>query len=60
MGGKSQALWQYIREGMDPEEVGGIVLQGIRDNAAYIYTHDWSDAFAERFRLVLKDFERLE
>jgi NAD(P)-dependent dehydrogenase (short-subunit alcohol dehydrogenase family) len=58
-GGKSQALWEFIREGMEPEEVGGIVLDGIRDNAAYIYTHDWSDAFAERFQLVLKDFERL-
>ncbi len=58
-GGKSQALWEFIREGMEPEEVGSIVLDGIRDNAAYIYTHDWSDAFAERFQRVLKDFERL-
>ncbi|MCH2169924.1 SDR family oxidoreductase [Myxococcota bacterium] len=58
-GGKSQALWEFIREGMEPEEVGSIVLGGIRDNAAYIFTHDWSDAFAERFQRVLKDFERL-
>jgi len=58
-GGKSQALWQYIQDGLDPEEVGPMVLEGIRDNAAYIYTHDWSDAFAERFQRVLKDFERL-
>ena len=58
-GGKSQALWEFIREGMEPEDVGPIVLAGIRDNAAYIYTHDWSDAFAERFQRVLKDFERL-
>jgi NAD(P)-dependent dehydrogenase (short-subunit alcohol dehydrogenase family) len=58
-GGKSQALWDFIREGMEPEEVGTIVLDGIRDNAAYIYTHDWSDAFAERFQRVLKDFERI-
>ena len=58
-GGKSQALWEFIREGMQPEEVGEIVVSGIRDNAAYIYTHDWSEAFADRFQLVLKDFERL-
>ena len=58
-GGKSQALWEFIREGMQPEEVGQIVVSGIRDNAAYIYTHDWSEAFADRFQSVLKDFERL-
>ena len=58
-GGKSQALWEFIREGMEPEQVGTIVLDGIRDNAAYIFTHDLSDAFAERFQAVLKGFERL-
>jgi NAD(P)-dependent dehydrogenase (short-subunit alcohol dehydrogenase family) len=58
-GGKSQALWQFIREGMEPEEVGPIVLAGIRDNAAYIYTHDFSELFADRFQRVLKDFERV-
>ncbi len=58
-GGKSQALWEHIREGMEPEEIGPIVLDGIRDNAAYIFTHDWSEAFADRFQAVLKDFERL-
>ncbi len=58
-GGKSQELWEFIREGMQPEDVGPIVLAGIRDNAAYIYTHDFSDAFAERFQRVLKDFERV-
>ena len=36
-----------------------IVLDGIRDNAAYIYTDDWSELFAERFQRVLKDFERV-
>jgi NAD(P)-dependent dehydrogenase (short-subunit alcohol dehydrogenase family) len=58
-GGKSQALWEFIREGMEPEDIGPIVLAGIRDNAAYIYTHDFSDAFADRFQRVLKDFERV-
>ena len=58
-GGKSQALWEFIREGMEPEDIGPIVLAGIRDNVAYLYTHDFSDAFADRFQRVLKDFERL-
>jgi NAD(P)-dependent dehydrogenase (short-subunit alcohol dehydrogenase family) len=58
-GGKSQALWDFIREGMEPEEIGPIVLAGIRDNAAYIYTHDFSELFADRFQRVLKDFERI-
>ncbi len=58
-GGKSQELWEFIREGMEPEDIGPIVLAGIRDNAAYIYTHDFSDAFGERFQRVLKDFERV-
>ena len=58
-GGKSQALWEFIREGMEPEDVGPIVLAGILDNAAYIYTHDFSDAFSDRFERVLKDFERV-
>jgi len=58
-GGKSQALWELIQEGMPPEEVGPIVVSGILDNTAYIYTHDVSDAFADRFQNVLKDFDRL-
>ena len=58
-GGKSQALWDFIRAGMEPEEIGPIVLAGIRDNAAYIYTHDFSELFADRFQRVLKDFERI-
>lgn len=58
-GGKSQALWEFICEGMEPEEIGPIVLSGIRDNAAYIYTHDFSELFADRFQKVLQDFDRI-
>ncbi len=58
--GKSQALWEFIREGMEPEEVGPIVLDGIRDNAAYIFTHDdFRPGIEERFRRVLADFDRV-
>ena len=58
-GGKSQALWEFIREGMAPEDIGPIVLEGIRDNVAYIYTHDFSEIFGDRFQKVLQDFDRL-
>ena len=34
-----------------------MVVAGIRENAAYTYTHDLSNAFADRFQRVLKDFE---
>ncbi len=58
-GGKSQALWEFIREGMEPEEIGPIVLDGIRENVAYIYTHDFSEPFSDRFQKVLQDFDRV-
>lgn len=59
VGGKSEALWEHIREGMEPEEIGPIVLDGIRDNVAYIYTHDFSEFFEARFQHVLRDFDRV-
>ena len=49
-------LWEDIRWGLQPEEVGEMVVSGIRDNAAYIHTQDWREAFADRFQRVLKDF----
>ncbi len=56
-GSKSQVVWEDIRWGLQPEPVGEMVVSGIRDNAAYIHTQDWSEAFADRFQRVLKDFE---
>ena len=56
-GVKSQFVWEDIRWGLQPEEVGEMVVSGIRENAAYIHTQDWSEAFADRFQRVLKDFE---
>ena len=49
--------WEDIRWGLQPEEVGEMVVSGIRGNAAYIHTQDWSEAFVDRFQRVLKDFE---
>ena len=56
-GVKSQLVWEDIRWGLQPEEIGEMVVSGIRDNAAYIHTQDWSETFADRFQRVLKDFE---
>ena len=38
-GGSSQAVAPMIAGGMDPDEVGPIVIRGIRDGAHYIFTH---------------------
>jgi NAD(P)-dependent dehydrogenase (short-subunit alcohol dehydrogenase family) len=56
-GSKSQVVLEYIREGLQPEEFGEMVVSGIRENAAYIHTQDWSQEFADRFQRVLQDFE---
>ena len=57
VGLNSQAVREWDRDGLQPEEVGEIVVSGIRHNAAYIYTHDFSEPFADRLQRVLKDFE---
>jgi NAD(P)-dependent dehydrogenase (short-subunit alcohol dehydrogenase family) len=38
-GGSSKVLLGGIEDGMDPQRVGDCVTRGIRDNAAYIFTH---------------------
>jgi len=53
-GGVSEALNPFIRDGMKPDDIGPIVLSGIRRNLPYIFTHnDMRDSFAERFDTVL-------
>ena len=43
-----------IRGGMAPDDVGPIVLRGIRRGLPYIFTHDeMRDLFAQRFQGVL-------
>jgi NAD(P)-dependent dehydrogenase (short-subunit alcohol dehydrogenase family) len=39
--------------GMDPREVGRRVLQGIRDNALYIFTHPMDEVIRERRDAIL-------
>ncbi|MFK7894834.1 MAG: SDR family oxidoreductase [Myxococcota bacterium] len=58
--GLSEALSPFIRGGMAPEDVGPIVLSGIRRNIPYIFTHDdMRDLFAQRFETILAGFDQI-
>ncbi len=57
VGLQSEAVREWDRDGLQPEEVGAIVVSGIRHNAAYIYTHDFSEPLADRLQQVLKDLK---
>lgn len=60
VGGLSEALSPLTRGGMKPDEVGPIVLAGIRSELPYIFTHDdLREAFAKRFETVLACFDRI-
>jgi NAD(P)-dependent dehydrogenase (short-subunit alcohol dehydrogenase family) len=58
--GLSEALSPLIQGGMAPDDVGPIVLSGIRRNLAYIFTHDdMREVFAARFQSVLDCIDRI-
>lgn len=59
-GGFSEALAPLTQGAMKPDEVGPIVLAGIRNRLPYIFTHDELRAsFAQRFETVLGCFDRI-
>jgi NAD(P)-dependent dehydrogenase (short-subunit alcohol dehydrogenase family) len=59
-GGMSEALSPFIRGGMAPNDVGPIVLSGIRRNLPYIFTHDdMRELFKARFDSVLDCIDRI-
>jgi NAD(P)-dependent dehydrogenase (short-subunit alcohol dehydrogenase family) len=59
-GGMSEALSPFIRGGMKPDDVGPIVLSGIRRNLPYIFTHDdMRDIFQQRFDSVMACIDRI-
>lgn len=59
-GGTSDALSPLVRGGMKPDEIGPIVLRGIRANLPYIFTHDeLRPVFAQRFESVMACFDRV-
>ena len=57
-GGTSGMLTPFIEGGMHPDEVAGLVLAGIRSDAAYVFTHaEFRAVLAERFDRVLAAFD---
>ncbi|MEM9175612.1 MAG: SDR family oxidoreductase [Myxococcota bacterium] len=59
-GGVSEALSPFIRGGMAPDDIGPIVLAGIRRDLPYIFTHDdMRDHFKARFDSVLACVDRV-
>jgi NAD(P)-dependent dehydrogenase (short-subunit alcohol dehydrogenase family) len=59
-GGLSEALSPFIRGGMKPDDIGPIVLSGIRRNLPYIFTHDdMRESFKARFDTVLDCIDRI-
>ena len=59
-GGFSEALRPMIQEGMNPDDVGPIVLRGIRANLPYIFTDDITrDLIGQRFETVLAGFDQI-
>jgi NAD(P)-dependent dehydrogenase (short-subunit alcohol dehydrogenase family) len=58
VGGKAEMMRAAIDGGIDPDEVGDCVVRGIRNDAAYIFTHPGArDAFAAKFQSVLAAFD---
>ncbi len=54
VGNQSQVLWDLIKDGLDPNEVGELVLRGIRTDAPFIFTHpEWKPAIEEYFNRIL-------
>lgn len=59
-GGFSEALAPLTCGGMKPDEIGPIVLAGIRNQLPYIFTHDdFREPIAKRFESVLACFDRI-
>ncbi len=59
-GGFSEALAPLTKGGMKPNDVGPIVLAGIRNELPYIFTHDdMRELFAKRFATVMDCFDRI-
>lgn len=59
-GGVSEALSPFIRGGMAPDDIGPIVLSGIRRELPYIFTHDdMREIFKARFDTILDCIDRI-
>jgi len=55
---RSEILAPMIADGMPPEQVGEIVLRGVRENAEYIFTHTlFRELFEQKFARVAQAFD---
>jgi NAD(P)-dependent dehydrogenase (short-subunit alcohol dehydrogenase family) len=56
-GGSSKVLSGGIEDGMDPQRVGDCVVRGIRENAAYVFTHpEFRERLQAHFGHILEAF----
>ncbi len=52
------ALHQAVQNGIEPERVGRLILQGVRDRQFYVFTHADTEAkIADRHRRIASAFE---
>jgi len=59
VGGSSAVLSKFVEAGMDPKMLAARVLEGIRDDELYIFTHPELKAVVEaRFNAILAAFDR--
>jgi NAD(P)-dependent dehydrogenase (short-subunit alcohol dehydrogenase family) len=59
-GNHSEVLWEMIKDGIEPEQAGEIVVRGIKGDVPYIFTHpEWKPAVEERFARVLASFGKV-
>jgi NAD(P)-dependent dehydrogenase (short-subunit alcohol dehydrogenase family) len=59
-GQHSQILWDMIKDGIEPEQAGELVVRGIQGDVPYIFTHpEWKGAVEERFARVLASFGKV-
>jgi NAD(P)-dependent dehydrogenase (short-subunit alcohol dehydrogenase family) len=57
----SAAVAELVRAGMDPQAVATRVLDAIRDEELYAFTHaEYRDAVGERFRAILTAYDKLD
>jgi NAD(P)-dependent dehydrogenase (short-subunit alcohol dehydrogenase family) len=59
-GQHSEVLWDMIKDGIEPEQAGELVVRGIEGDVPYIFTHpEWKPVFEERFARVLDSFGKV-
>jgi NAD(P)-dependent dehydrogenase (short-subunit alcohol dehydrogenase family) len=48
-------MTNLIEDGLDPREVGDIVVEAIRVRRFYVFTHDWQHMIEHRMQNILQD-----